>query len=119
MSGQFSASKKLRIFNKTKGHCAYCGLRLEAACFSIDHLQPRALGGGNENDNLLPVCASCNSSKGKKTLEQFRLFYSAKKVVGKAIFGQEQLEYLLGAGAFPLLGFDCSHLFYFETQGLS
>jgi hypothetical protein len=114
MSKQFSLRKKTSVLSKTQGRCAYCGTDLGECGVVIDHVHPRALGGGNELENLLPACSPCNTSKGKKTLEQFRLFSAAKKVTGAAVFGQAQVEYLHAAGAFEILGFNASHQFHFE-----
>lgn len=53
--------------------CAYFG-NICIACYeskklTIDHVIPLSLGGTNTIDNLQPLCKSCNSSKGKKTLD--------------------------------------------------
>jgi hypothetical protein len=53
-------------------HCAYCGKRLAESEVVWDHLIPRCKRGGNGPENLLPACWFCNSSKGSKTLEEFR-----------------------------------------------
>lgn len=45
--------------------CAYCGTDGPLA---IDHLIPRASGGGDRENNLVRACRSCNSSKGKSDL---------------------------------------------------
>jgi len=117
MSKQFSAKKKAAVLAKTKGLCAYCGIDLEVCGFVIDHVFPRFLGGSNDIGNLLPACPPCNTSKGKKTLEQYRLFCAAKRVTGVTIFGQDQVEYLFRSGAFPVLGFNENHKFHFELMG--
>jgi hypothetical protein len=117
MSKQLSFRKKMSVLSKTEGCCAYCGADVSSAGFVVDHVYPRALGGGNDLGNLLPACSPCNTSKGKKTLDQFRLFSAAKKVTGETVFGQAQLEYLLRVGAFPVLGFDEKHKFHFEMAG--
>ena len=41
------------------GGCAYCN----AAAVEVDHFIPRALGGSDSWDNLVPSCRSCNASK--------------------------------------------------------
>lgn len=57
------------LFVKFNKNCAYCIFR-EAD--SIDHIIPLTKGGTNNIDNLLPVCISCNSSKGDKILLEWR-----------------------------------------------
>lgn len=116
MSKQFSFTKKTAVLAKTSGRCAYCGRDLDVCGFVVDHVHPQALGGRHEVENLLPACSPCNTSKGKKTLEQFRLFCAAKKVTGETVFGQAQVEYLHAAGAFDVLGFDANHSFHFELM---
>ncbi len=46
--------------------CLYCG----ELCFrlTIDHVEPRALGGSHARRNLAPACRFCNSSKGAQPL---------------------------------------------------
>jgi 5-methylcytosine-specific restriction endonuclease McrA len=55
---------KLAAFN---GRCAYCG----GAGDTKDHVVPLTRGGTNYIDNIVPACRSCNSSKGRKTLEEW------------------------------------------------
>lgn len=116
MSVKISPKKRAAVLEKTSGHCAYCGVGLTDETFCIDHVHPRFHGGTNQIDNLLPACSYCNSSKGTKSLEGFRLYSAAIAVTGVAIFGQNQLEYLLKAGAFPALGFNDNHKFFFERE---
>lgn len=117
MSSQMSPRKRAMVYAKTNGACAYCGSDLDATGFVIDHVHPKAFGGRNDDSNLLPACSSCNTSKGKKSLDQFRLFCGVKKVTGATVFSQAQIEYLHTAGAFPVLGFDADHRFPFEMIG--
>ncbi|MCB9568021.1 MAG: HNH endonuclease [Myxococcales bacterium] len=53
--------------------CAYCGLRLGRGQVTRDHVIPRARGGPNTADNLVPSCAACNQRKGCKPLLRFLL----------------------------------------------
>ena len=39
---------------------------------TIDHIQPKAMGGTDDPDNLLPCCKWCNEIKGAKSIEEFR-----------------------------------------------
>lgn len=49
--------------------CWYCGKEVGArAELTADHVIPRAKGGDSSLDNLVMVCRSCNSSKGKMDL---------------------------------------------------
>lgn len=46
--------------------CGYCGVR-EAEAGSeleIDHFKPRTAGGGDDVDNLVYCCPTCNRFKG-------------------------------------------------------
>lgn len=47
--------------------CQYCG----QAAQTYDHLWPRAQGGPDSTDNLVPVCRSCNANKSDSTLEEW------------------------------------------------
>ncbi len=76
-----SFSKKTRelVYNKTNGHCAYCGCKLPER-WHVDHVEPaiRDLKTGEYDksldniDNLLPSCPSCNIIKSSQPLELFR-----------------------------------------------
>ena len=49
-------------------HCWYCGKEMPVSQLTRDHVFPRSKGGGNDMDNIIMVCKSCNSSKGKMDL---------------------------------------------------
>jgi hypothetical protein len=59
---------------KTGGHCAYCGIELELNNWTIDHVQAKSRGGGNELSNLMPSCHRCNQYKKAKTVSEFRYY---------------------------------------------
>lgn len=63
---------RARIHAKFGGRCAYCGQPIEIKGMQVDHVLPRFKGGGNEDENLMPACASCNNWKHSFTLEEFR-----------------------------------------------
>lgn len=52
------------------GRCAYCREEKE---LELEHLIPVSKGGGNDFDNLLFSCRSCNASKGNKDPAAFTL----------------------------------------------
>lgn len=94
---------KAVVWKKTRGKCWYCGIDLVfqtvIPCmgvprgkniFTIDHVVPNR---DNDLDNLVPACNSCNTSKGTKSLEEFRL----RSEIGIS-FSKIQVEYLLSFG---------------------
>jgi len=114
---RFTQRKKIRefVWNKTLGKCWYCGKQINPFTpgeFTIDHIVPICLGGEDTVNNLVPCCKSCNSTKGGKTIEDFRSF--RKRPFG-IYFTKEQLDYLDYQGfKFPEEDFE----FYFEKEGL-
>lgn len=68
--GSVLADEKLKFHNGAQ--CSYCGCTEQIV---LDHLIPRAAGGRDTGDNLLPACKRCNSSKGSK---DFLRWYQAR-----------------------------------------
>lgn len=99
MSNGISKHKFLTVCNKTNERCAYCGKRINFGrinCkyqFAVDHVIPKVKGGTNDINNLLLSCSSCNTSKGKKSLEEFRYSFTFK-LYGIPKFSWEQIMYL-------------------------
>jgi len=62
---RFTSDKKTIKFisDKFGMKCLKCG---STENITIDHIIPVKLGGENTFDNIQPLCASCNSSKGTK-----------------------------------------------------
>lgn len=55
-----------------------CWLCSSAGKLTEDHIVPLSNGGTNDIDNIAPLCGSCNSSKGNKTIAPFcRLSFAA------------------------------------------
>lgn len=76
---------RLQVYKKYKGHCAYCGCKLELKEMQIDHIVPIARGhsdalmkvekmkrGKEDISNYNPSCRSCNFRKGMLNIEEFR-----------------------------------------------
>jgi 5-methylcytosine-specific restriction endonuclease McrA len=53
-------NQRLRVLKRDSYICAYCS----GEATQVDHVIPRASGGGHELDNLVACCAPCNSRKG-------------------------------------------------------
>lgn len=64
-------SKKLRfeVFKRDGFKCQYCGCTPNQSVLEVDHINPVALGGKNEMDNLIAACFDCNRGKSKNPLD--------------------------------------------------
>ena len=77
---KYDLRKRKLILQKYKRRCAYCGCKLTIDTLSVDHIEPLNRGIYFDKyelanlDNLNPCCQSCNSSKGNKSLEDWRLY---------------------------------------------
>lgn len=83
------------VFEKYKGKCAYCGIKLEYDNFHVDHINAKfrkstqselskwtngsRLKGRDTMCNYNPSCVSCNCSKSTFTIEKWREQLSLKK----------------------------------------
>ncbi len=108
--------KKHLVAEKCNWRCGYCGVELTEETLSIDHVIPRCKKGNHDIDNLLPCCQSCNSSKGTKSLEEYRLFLSFKKAIPTPSFNQVHIEFLRDKGLLDQLGVVNDILFFFEDM---
>lgn len=59
------------VFIRDGFTCQYCGR--QGGDLTIDHVNPRSLGGGHSWDNLVTACKLCNHRKGGKTPGQSRM----------------------------------------------
>lgn len=55
--------KRLKVYNKFGGRCAYCGKEIEYKDMQVDHIKPKCQGGTDNIDNLFPTCRLCNHYK--------------------------------------------------------
>ena len=62
------------VYNKYGGHCAYCGREIRFRDMQVDHMKPKAFGGTDDIENLMPSCRTCNHYKRANSLELFRKF---------------------------------------------
>ncbi|HRQ74205.1 MAG TPA: HNH endonuclease [Phycisphaerales bacterium] len=58
------------LFARDRNRCQYCGAFFPTSELTIDHLIPRAQGGGDTWENLVCACVPCNARKGGRTPEQ-------------------------------------------------
>jgi len=66
MAARKAIPKGLRfeVFKRDQFTCQYCGAHPPAVILHVDHINPVALGGENEIDNLVAACDACNLGKG-------------------------------------------------------
>lgn len=67
----FVVTKKewTRLCTRYRGCCAYCG---DNTRLTVDHIIPLSRGGYHGIGNLIPACSSCNSSKNKKFIIEWK-----------------------------------------------
>jgi len=60
------AGRRAKLWAETGGMCCYCNSEPPEKDRSMDHLWPKAKGGGMEISNLIPACRECNAKRGTK-----------------------------------------------------
>ena len=65
-SGRISDKVAAAVFERARGICEYCGIRIDDTYFGgeIDHIRSRKHGGADEILNLALACQPCNRAKG-------------------------------------------------------
>jgi hypothetical protein len=112
-----SKKKRLEVYNKYDGHCAYCGKEIEYKEMQVDHLEPKhiehllKMDGKNVDDidNLMPSCRRCNHYKRGLSLNHFKyMIASLPERISKNYIVKVALD-------FGIMSFDeWDGLFYFE-----
>ena len=100
-----SSNSKNKIKSFLSDHhgsiCQYCGQSTPVSQSTLDHIIAINKGGSNHISNLLYCCKSCNSSKGKRDIEEFRLFQSIQQSEYKGILTPKTYLQLLAIYALP------------------
>ena len=68
--GSYCAADISKIFSEQSGFCAGCGKDISTG-YHVDHMLPLSRGGSNWPVNLQLLCATCNTSKGALTMEEW------------------------------------------------
>lgn len=58
------------LVKRDKSTCQYCSKKLSASQITVDHVLPRAQGGGTSYTNCVVSCQICNNKKADRTPEQ-------------------------------------------------
>jgi len=69
--GKIEIEVALELKKEYGGICPYCNKPIKTG--TIDHIIPVARGGNNSCSNLVWCCKSCNSSKNKRQLIEWRV----------------------------------------------
>lgn len=115
MASQFSMRKRLAVFTNSSGNCAYCGNPISMDDMHIDHIKPKKHGGNNDLVNLNASCATCNTAKGDRDLDDYRLHMMIKKSEFNGVITFKQWQDLNERGVTINLP---THLFHFEVNSL-
>lgn len=90
-----SLSVKLRfsIFERDSFTCQYCGEKPPEVILHVDHIISRKNGGGDEEENLITSCRSCNLGKSSRSVDVKSLKKNPfKKKIAEMEERQAQLE---------------------------
>lgn len=60
---------RFEVFKRDGFTCQYCGRKTPDVVLEVDHIIPKAEGGGSEFANLLTACWDCNRGKGARLLD--------------------------------------------------
>ena len=63
---------KHSLYGEQEGYCNGCHCQFPFTGLTVDHKDPRSQGGSDAKDNLQLLCTGCNSSKGDKTMAEWR-----------------------------------------------
>ena len=77
-----SKKKRMQVYKKYGGHCAYCGCELEYKDMQVDHIKSLYIHSDRRSDmdwnaindvgNLMPSCRQCNFYKNTGDIEYLR-----------------------------------------------
>ena len=62
---------QITLYERQGGYCAGCDHFFQPRNLTIDHIVPRAKGGGDDTSNLQLLCHACNQLKGDGSQETF------------------------------------------------
>lgn len=96
---KFSLAFKRILWNASDKKCAYCGDEIPTHKeMRVDHFIPKSRNGIECITNYVCSCDVCNSIKGSKSLEDFRVGYSLRNSILCGIIQPSQAKQLLELG---------------------
>ena len=83
--------RKKEIWKKAKGLCAHCGRCTAPSQQTIDHVIPQAVGGTNDQRNLMPLRSTCNKRRSDNCVDVGKYYkYAAQWAL------EEVEDYIIG-----------------------
>ena len=79
-SGSHTEREWLELVGRCMHSCMGCGRQLPLNDLTQDHITPLSKGGGDEIENILPLCGSCNSRKGTRGVEWYAEQWAAMEL---------------------------------------
>src|SRR6478672_45797 len=92
MGKDLTRPQKQKIWARDRYTCFYCGTKViewtglekdMGNVATVDHIEPRNDGGGNEESNRITACFHCNCQKGIGNLEDYRWCQAQRSEAGK------------------------------------
>lgn len=83
--GSYTGTEFKRLCSQYDNRCLACGRN--DVPLTADHVVPVSCGGSNYIDNIQPLCQSCNSSKGTKTID-YRQGVKSTGIKQLSLFGK-------------------------------
>jgi hypothetical protein len=78
---------KEQLYTEQQGRCKACDVSMRIIDFEVDHIIPKAKGGGDYYENYQLLCASCNRIKGTCPMEYLRAkIVTREKYLTKILF---------------------------------
>ena len=82
-------SIKEHLFEVQKGLCNGCETKMDIWHFEVDHIVPKARGGGDYLENYQLLCANCNRIKGERPMEYLnQKIKRRREASAKVTFGE-------------------------------
>ena len=84
--------KRMTVYNKFDGHCAYCGVKLKYKELQVDHIKAQHKMRNQKRkviddiDNLYPSCRQCNWYKRINSIKVFRKLIATMHIRLEKVF---------------------------------